>query len=72
MRIKNADIRQISPNNREFQRYNVACFRPVTRFSKARMSLKTDREVPGMESRSRLQTLVFRRYPGDSIIPLLV
>jgi hypothetical protein len=68
MRIKTGDIRNISPKNSDFMSFDLTQFRPVTRFSKARMSLKADREVPVMESRSRLQTLVFRRYPGDLIL----
>jgi hypothetical protein len=72
MRTKNVDIFDISPKNFEFKRSGLIRFRPATRFSKARINLKAGREVPGMESRSGLQTVVFRRYQGDSILPLLV
>jgi hypothetical protein len=69
MWLKNCEISRISPKYLDFLRSEFSRFWPAARSNKARMDLKPGREVPGMKSRSQLQTAVLRRYQCDSILP---
>jgi hypothetical protein len=70
--LKNCEIVRISAKYLDFWRSDLTQLRPATRSGGARMNLKAGCEVPGMKSRSQLQTAVSRRYQADFILLLSV